>query len=378
MGTRNSDRAALDATWVSRAIALAAKADHSNSPNPMVGAIVLDAAGQPVGEGFNEKDGSAHAEIVALAQAGERARGGTMYLNLEPCAHLGRTPPCADALIAAGLARVVVSIEDPDRRVAGAGIGRLRSAGVQVDLGIEEVAGRRLNRFYLKHRSTGLPYVTAKFAMSLDGKIATAGGASRWITGDAARAEGHRMREAHDAVLVGVNTVITDDPQLTVRSHDARRQPLRVVVDSGLRIPLAARLLRDQEQASTLVATTAAAGPTAIAAIAATGAELVQLPAAGSPARVDLRALMELLGRRMILSVLAEGGAELNGGLFDAGLVDEVVAFLAPVVIGGAGAPSPVAGRGFATPAAGVHLALSQVARLGDDIVVRGDVHRDH
>ena len=360
-----------------RALQLAALADHATSPNPMVGAVVLDRGGRWAGQGYHRRAGEPHAEVLALAEAGPRAEGGTLYVSLEPCAHHGRTPPCTDAILAAGIRRVVAAIEDPDPKTRGRGLARLRDAGLQVEVGLEEAGARRLNRFYLKHRTTGLPFVTAKFAISLDGRIATAAGESRWITGEAARAEGHRLRQRHDAILVGAGTVLEDDPRLTNRLPGAARQALRVVLDSTLRIPAEAALLTGQGEAPTLVATTARAPEAAVAAVESAGAEVLRLPASGPRERVDLAALLEELGRRDLLSVLVEGGAEVHGAFFDAGLVDAVVAFVAPIVIGGERAPSAVGGAGVKTLSDALRLEDLEVTRLGDDLMLSGDVHRD-
>src|SRR6266852_4444092 len=239
----DSDRS-LDLHWTARALELALQADYRTSPNPMVGAVVVDAAGLMAGEGFHRRAGEPHAEEEALAAAGDRARNGTLYVNLEPCSHTHRAPSCAQALIDAGVRRVVVSMADPDERVRGAGLRLLESAGIETAIGVHEERALKLNEFYIKHRLSGRPFVTAKFAMSLDGKIATRTKESRWITGEEARAHGHRLRHRHDAVLVGINTVMTDDPELTARlDGEDLRQPLRVVVDSQLRIRQSARIV---------------------------------------------------------------------------------------------------------------------------------------
>ncbi len=353
-----------------RALELAAKAEHRTSPNPMVGAVVLDKEGRVAGEGFHQRAGEAHAERIALEAAGGRARGGTLYVTLEPCSHQGRTPPCVDAVIAAHVARVIVALEDPDRRVQGAGVSALRAVGIPVEVGVEAARASRLNEFYVKHRTAGLPFVTAKFAMSLDGKIATAGGESRWISGDVARAEAHRMRRAHDAILVGVNTVLKDDPELTARGEAGARQPLRVVVDSTLKTPTTARVAGP----NTLIATTSAASKKQTALLTQAHADVQTLPAAGGG--VDLAALLESLAARGILSVLAEGGGEVLGDLFDRGLVDKVVAFIAPAVIGGRGAPVAVTGHGVEVLAKATRLAEVEVQRMGADIMVSGYVQR--
>jgi diaminohydroxyphosphoribosylaminopyrimidine deaminase / 5-amino-6-(5-phosphoribosylamino)uracil reductase len=362
----DNDRS-VDLHWAARAIELARQADYRTSPNPMVGAVVLDSAGLVAGEGYHREAGHRHAEEEALEAAGERARDGTLYVNLEPCAHAHRTPSCAQAVIDAGTRRVVVSMIDPDERVRGAGLRMLESAGIETAVGVLEERASRLNEFYIKHRLTGRPFVTAKFAMSLDGKIATRAGESRWITGEEARAHSHRTRRAHDAILVGVNTVVADDPELTARIEgEDSRQPLRVVLDSQLKIRQSARIVG----ANTLIATTKAGRIGA--------AEVLRLPAAPD-GRVDLPALLDELGERGILSLLVEGGAEVHASFFAAGLVDKVHAYVAPRLIGGRGAPGPLGGEGVEHLAAATHLNQVDFVRLGDDLLITGyvDVHRD-
>jgi diaminohydroxyphosphoribosylaminopyrimidine deaminase / 5-amino-6-(5-phosphoribosylamino)uracil reductase len=363
--TENSQ--ALDQHWAARAIELARQAGFRTSPNPMVGAVVLDAEGRLAGEGYHRGPGLPHAEEEALAAAGSRARGGTIYVNLEPCTHEHRTPSCAQAVIAAGIRRVVVSMTDPDARVRGAGIRALRAAGAETVIGVHEPSAMRLNEFYVKHRLTGRPFVTAKFAMTLDGKIATRNGESRWITGQPARTHAHRLRHQHDAVLVGVNTVFADDPELTARldGEDAR-QPLRVVVDSNLRTPPSARVVG----ANTLIATTK---PGWLG-----SAEVVRLPATAS-GRVSLPDLLDELGRRRLLSVLVEGGAEIHAAFFGDDLVDKVHAYIAPRLIGGKDAPGPIAGLGIEHVADAIGLHEVDVSRLGDDLLISAyvDVHRN-
>jgi len=326
-----------------RALQLAARGDYRCSPNPMVGAVLLDADGALVGEGWHRRAGAEHAEAVALARAGGRARGGTAYVTLEPCPHQGRTPPCADALMRAGLRRVVVALRDPDVRVGGRGLERLRADGAEVVEGVLEPEAAALNRFYLKQRNTGLPFVTAKFAASLDGRIATRDGDSRWVTGEAARRHAHRLRHQHDAILVGAGTVLADDPQLSSRLPNAR-QPLRVVLSSGGRISASARALR--------------------------GEHLVD------DGR-DLPDLLRRLAGRGVLSVLVEGGGRVHGAFFDQELVDQVFAYLAPTVIGGSNATPAVVGLGAASVAAAWRLTGVRSVRLGRDLVISGYVHRD-
>jgi diaminohydroxyphosphoribosylaminopyrimidine deaminase / 5-amino-6-(5-phosphoribosylamino)uracil reductase len=366
LNRRDSDTN-LDLVWAARAIELARQADYRTSPNPMVGAIVLDSAGLMAGEGFHRQSGQMHAEEEALEAAGERARGGTLYVNLEPCSHVHRDLSCAQAVIDAGIRRVVVSMTDPDERVRGAGLRMLESAGIETAVGVLEDRATRLNEFYVKHRLTGRPFVTAKFAMSLDGKIATRTGESRWITGEEARAHAHLVRRAHDAILVGVNTVVVDDPELTARVEgEESRQPLRVVLDSRLRIRQSSRVVG----ANTLIATIKSGRVGA--------AEVLRLPAAPD-GRVALPGLLDELGNRGILSLLVEGGAEVHASFFSEGLVDKVHAYVAPRLVGGHSAPGPLGGQGIDHLNLATHLTDVDFVRLGDDLLISGyvDVHRD-
>ena len=357
----------VDLHWAAHAIDLARQADYRTSPNPMVGAVLVDAEGLMAGEGYHQLAGHPHAEEEALAAAGERARGATLYVNLEPCAHEHRSPSCAQALIDAGVRRVVVSMADPDERVRGAGLRLLQTAGIETAVGVHEERAHKLNEFYVKHRLTGRPFVTAKFAMSLDGKIATRTKESRWITGEEARVHAHRLRRMHDAILVGVNTVIDDDPELTVRiDGEESRQPLRVVVDSQLRIRQSAKIVG----ANTLIATTRQGRMGA--------AEVLRLPAAPD-GRVALPPLLDELGNRGLLSLLVEGGAEVHASFFAEGLVDKVYAYVAPRLIGGRDAPGPLGGTGVERLAETPQLRDLDYVRLGDDLLLTGyvDVHRD-
>jgi len=359
--------ASLDRHWSARALELALQADYRTSPNPMVGAVVLDSGGNLAGEGYHHRAGEPHAEQEALDAAGDQAQGGTLYVNLEPCAHLHRTPPCADAIILAGLKRVVISMSDPDERVRGAGIAKLQAAGIETVVGVHEERALLLNEFYVKHRLTGRPFVSAKFAMSLDGKIATRSGESRWITGEEARLHGHRLRHIHDAILVGVNTVISDDPELTTRlDGEEVRQPLRVVLDSQLRLRMSAKVVGP----NTLIATTRAGRMGA--------AEVLKLPAAPD-GRVALEPLLDELGKRGILSLLVEGGSEVHASFFANGLVDKVHAYIAPRLIGGRDAPGPLGGAGVERLAEAIPLRDMDATRLGADLLITGyvDVHRD-
>lgn len=371
-----ADATMADAAMMAAALQLARRAAGRTSPNPMVGAVVV-AGGAVVGQGYHAKAGQAHAEILALREAGDRGLGATLYITLEPCDHSARTGPCTEAILAAGVRRVVVAMIDPDPRVNGKGIARLRAAGVTVEVGVLEDEARRTNEFYLKHRRTGLPFVCLKWAMSLDGRIAADRTRATAITGAASRRYVHELRNLYDAVLVGAQTVVTDDPLLTCRfaaaSVPAPRNPLRVIVDSRLRTPLTARIIQDLSAAPTLIATTRAAPAERVEAMRQAGvAVLVQEREEGP---VDLRALMEELGRRGVLSVLIEGGGTVNGSALEAGLVDKVIGFVAPRLLGGAGAPSPVEtgppARAGAIPA-DRPLYRVIVRTFGDDIALEG------
>ena len=356
----------LDLHWSARALELALQADYRTSPNPMVGAVVLDRSGTLAGEGLHHRAGDPHAEQEALRVAGDLSAGGTLYVNLEPCAS-HRTPSCADAIIEAGLKRVVIAMSDPDERVRGGGIAKLRAAGIETVVGIHEDRAMRLNEFYVKHRVTGRPFVSSKFAMSLDGKIATRTGESHWITSDESRLHGHRLRHVHDAILVGVNTVIADDPELTTRLEGVdARQPLRVVLDSQLRLRMSARVVG----LNTLIATTRTGRMGA--------AEVVKFPAT-TDGRVALQPLLEELGRRGIISLLVEGGSEVHASFFQQGLVDKVYAYIAPRLIGGREAPAPLGGTGVERLAEAIPLRELDATRLGTDVLITGyvDVHRD-
>jgi diaminohydroxyphosphoribosylaminopyrimidine deaminase/5-amino-6-(5-phosphoribosylamino)uracil reductase len=359
-----------DIRMMEEALALAKRAAGRTSPNPLVGAVIA-VDGRVVGRGFHARAGEAHAEIVALRDAGERARGATLYVTLEPCAHAGRTGPCTEAVIAAGIRRVVVAMVDPDTQVNGRGIARFRDAGLHVEVGLLEAQARWTNEFFIKHRRTGMPFVTLKWAMSLDGKTAAEPGRPTTITGDEARRFAHTLRDTYDAVLVGVGTVLADDPQLTCRIP-AGRHPLRVVADSRLRTPRDAKVVRDVSQARTLIVTTSAAPRERVEELRAAGAEVLVQPYADD--RVDLRALLEELGRRGLLSVLVEGGGTLNASLLAGGLVDKVIALVAPTLLGGARAPTPVDGVRLPGLDPGIRLSSLAVHAVGDDLAIEGYV----
>ncbi len=352
------------------ALAEAEQALGWSSPNAAVGAVLVR-DGRVVGRGHTRPPGGDHAEVVALGAAGELARGATAYVTLEPCAHHGRTPPCTDALIAAGVTRVEYAIGDPDPQVDGRGAERLRAAGVDTRAGDGAAAAAQQLAGYLTHRRTGRPRVIAKFAASLDGRIASASGDSRWISGPETREWAHRERPKLDAIVVGSGTVVIDDPELTARpggTTAGAHQPLRVVVDTRGRTPRAARVLAGP--VPTLVATSERSPAAWRAEMEQAGAELVLLPEAGG--HVDPAALLDELGRRGVLTALVEGGGVLLGALFDRRLVDYVRAIIAPIVIGAASAPGAVAGCGAQRMAEAPRLTELTVERLGEDVLISG------
>lgn len=359
----------MTSSYMRRALDLAREALGSTSPNPSVGAVIVK-DGQIVGEGATQPPPGPHAEVVALQGAGERARGAALYVTLEPCPHFGRTPPCADAIIEAGIAEVRYAVGDPDPLVDGGGHGKLEAAGIAVHAGDGEAEARRINEAFFKHRTAGLPFVIAKFAASLDGRIAAASGDSRWVSGPETRAWAHALRTKIDAILVGSSTVVIDDPLLTARpgDKDAERQPLRVVVDSRGRTPPMARVLTGP--APTVVATVESAPAAWRDSLRAAGAEVTEFPALEG--RVDLEALLRELAQRDVLSVLVEGGGVILGSFFDRGLVDKVHAVIAPMIIGAEDAPAAVAGRGAYRMADALRLRYITVERLGGDVLVTG------
>jgi diaminohydroxyphosphoribosylaminopyrimidine deaminase/5-amino-6-(5-phosphoribosylamino)uracil reductase len=318
-----------DRRHMAEALRLAANGLYSTSPNPRVGCVIVR-DGAAVGAGWHEKTGGPHAEVLALRAAGERARGATAYVSLEPCSHHGRTPPCADALIAAGVARVVAAMQDPNPGVAGSGYAALRTAGIEVESGLMEDEARELNLGFVARMRRGRPWVRMKIAASLDGRTALANGRSQWLTGPEARRDGHAWRARACAVLTGIGTVRDDDPRLNVREVQTPRQPLRVVVDSRLQLPLAAQLL---DGGRVLVAA-AVEDRGAIAALQDRGAEVVLLPNARG--KVELAELMRELARRELNEVHVEAGFKLNGSLLADGLVDELLVYLAPSILGDA------------------------------------------
>ncbi|THD85826.1 bifunctional diaminohydroxyphosphoribosylaminopyrimidine deaminase/5-amino-6-(5-phosphoribosylamino)uracil reductase RibD [Aliigemmobacter aestuarii] len=361
---------------MAHALALAARGLGNTWPNPAVGCVILAGGaetggpdrGRIVGRGFTQPGGRPHAERLALDMAGAAARGGTAYVTLEPCAHHGKTPPCAEALIAAGVARVVTALTDPDPRVAGKGHAMLRAAGIAVTEGVMEDAARRLNAGFLKRVTRGLPFVTLKMAATLDGRIATASGESRWLTGSGARRAVHAMRMRHDAVMVGAGTARADDPDLTVRDIGARHQPVRIVIDSRLAHSPDSRLGRSARDVPIWMLHSPDAPAPSRAAWAATGAELIEVPA--QDGRVDLRAALGALAGRGLTRVLCEGGGQLASALVGAGLVDELAVYHAGCLIGAEGAPV-LGPLGIGPLADAPRPRLLDVTALGPDALTR-------
>lgn len=358
-----------DEAYMADALKIAANARGRTSPNPLVGAVVVR-DGRIVGQGWHRKAGTPHAEIHALNMAGELARGATVYVTLEPCAHYGRTGPCAKALVEAGVKRVVVAMVDPNPQVAGKGIKILEDAGIEVKVGILEKQARALNRVFLKWITTGKPYVIMKTAMSLDGKIATSTGQSQWITNEKSRQWVHELRDICDGILVGINTVLKDNPSLTTRLPGGNgKNPIPIVLDSRARIPLDSKLVADGK-APLIVAVSEAAPPERIDALEAAGVEIIK---AGSE-QVDIDKLLRELGERKVTSVLVEGGGQVNYSFLQAGAVDEVLAFVAPMMIGGRDALTPVEGAGFDQLSSAVRLRDVSVEMLDGDILINGYV----
>jgi diaminohydroxyphosphoribosylaminopyrimidine deaminase/5-amino-6-(5-phosphoribosylamino)uracil reductase len=321
---------AADREFMEQALELAGRGLNTTTPNPRVGSVIVR-DGTIVGTGWHEKAGMPHAEVLALKAAGARSRGATLYVNLEPCSHHGRTPPCVDAIIEAGVKRVVAAIQDPNPKVAGAGFAKLRAAGIAVERGLMEEEARELNIGFFARMTRGRPWMRMKIAASLDGRTALANGKSQWITGEAARQDGHRWRARACALLTGVGTVRDDDPQLNVRGVDTPRQPLKIVVDSKFETSPSARLLKEGK---TLVVG-AVNDAKRIASLKKAGAEVVIIPNDGG--KVELFKLMQELARRELNEIHVEAGTKLNGSLLQAGVVDELLVYLAPSVIGDSG-----------------------------------------
>ena len=362
-----SSRSDRERRYLRLACRLARKAAGRTSPNPIVGAVLVR-GGKIVGTGYHRKAGGDHAEIVALKAAGTKAKGATLYITLEPCSHYGRTPPCADALVRAGIKTVVAGMSDPNPRVAGRGFTKLRRAGIKVQVGVCEAECRQSLEAFSKFITRRVPFVTLKLAATLDGKIATASGDSRWISGAASRARVHRWRNEMDAVLVGVETVRADDPQLTCRLAGGRN-PFRVVLDSRLRISLTAQLLRQKDSEKTIIATTVKASAAKIRAVEALGAQVWPLPARDD--RIAWQPLLKKLAAQGVVSVLIEGGAAVAASALKNNIVDKVEFFYAPKIVGGDGR-AMIGALAISKMARAIQLQNLTMCRSGDDVWVTG------
>jgi len=359
--------------YMQQALSLAKLALGEVSPNPAVGALVVK-DGEIIGQGYTQPPGCSHAEVMALNQAGGKASGGVLYVTLEPCCHHGRTPPCTQAIIAAGIAEVHVAMLDPNPLVSGKGESELAREDIKTYVGEHEDEAKEINEAYTKFITTGMPFVTAKFAVSLDGKIATKGGDSQWISGDEARKYVHYLRYTADAIMTGANTVIADDPHLTCRyggkGGEVKKQPLRVIVDGRGRTPPTAQVFSEPGKA--LLATGKSFEPEKKESFTKAGAELLELPL--GEGLVDLERLLKTLGERDVTSILVEGGGVLLGSLFDHKLIDKVIAFIAPIIIGGEEAKAAVAGRGVDKVIDAIKLERVKVEKSGEDLMISGYV----
>ncbi|MGD0516310.1 MAG: bifunctional diaminohydroxyphosphoribosylaminopyrimidine deaminase/5-amino-6-(5-phosphoribosylamino)uracil reductase RibD [Thermoguttaceae bacterium] len=362
----------LDLWHIRRALELAANGQGYVEPNPMVGCVIARGA-EIIGEGWHRRFGGPHAEVEALRLAGPRAAGATLYVTLEPCSHYGKTPPCTKAVLASGIRRAVVAMKDPFPQVAGCGLAELQAAGVEVEVGVLEFEARRLNAPYLKLLESGRPWIIAKWAMSLDGKIATAGGESRWISNEKSRELVHKLRGRMDAIIVGRETALSDDPLLTARPPGPRTA-LRVVLDSQALLSPDSQLVRTAAEVPVLVAAGSEASASNCRRLGDAGCEVFECPGKTHIGR--LHSLLEELGRRRMTNVLVEGGGRVLGSFFDARQIDEVHAFIAPKIIGGSQARVPFAGGGIARMSEALCIDVPEIEQIGDDVYVHGRVKK--
>ena len=360
-----------DEQWMKRVLRLAEKGRGRTSPNPMVGALLVK-GGRVIGEGYHARAGEPHAEILALGQAGKKAKGATLYLNLEPCTHYGRTPPCAPQVIKAGLKRVVVGMEDPNPQVKGRGVESLRRAGLEVELGILERQCQRLNEAFCKYIVVKEPFVILKAAATLDGKIATRDGDSKWITGEAARRLVHRLRDQSDGVVVGIETILKDNPLLTARIRGAR-DPFRIILDSRLRIPEEAHVI-EASPSKTIIATTGGISKEKAERLAEKGVQILVFDSIEG--RVNLKACLRRLAEMGMMNLLVEGGSQVNGSFLDQGLVDKLFLFLSPKLIGDRQAPGIFGGRGVRSLKKAIMISELRMRKVGGDILFEGYIQR--
>ncbi len=367
-------KAFSDEYFMRLALSLARKGLGRTSPNPAVGAVVVR-GNKIVGRGFHHRAGGPHAEILALRQAGKKARGATLYLNLEPCDHFGRTPPCTRAILDAGIRRVVAGMKDPNPLVSGKGLSRLKREGIKAEVGVLEKECRELNAPFRKYITTGTPFTVLKAAISIDGRVGTESGDSRWISSPESRSYVHRLRSRSDAVMVGIGTVLKDDPLLNVRLPGKvdHPQPLRVVLDSRLRLPLRSRLVETAGQYRTLAVTTPAAPRSRVERLGKAGVEVLVMKG-DAKGKVGLRGLMRELGRRGISTVLLEGGPTLHASALAEKIVDGLLIFIAPKIIGGEKAPGMIGGEGCRRIGDALPLQISAVRRMGGDLLIEGEM----
>ncbi|HLS08000.1 bifunctional diaminohydroxyphosphoribosylaminopyrimidine deaminase/5-amino-6-(5-phosphoribosylamino)uracil reductase RibD [Lentibacillus sp.] len=359
-----------DEYYMQLALNLAKSVSGQTSPNPPVGSVVIK-NGDILGFGAHLKAGEAHAEVHALQMADEKAKDATIYVTLEPCSHHGKTPPCADLIIEKGISRAVIAVTDPNEKVAGRGIEKLRTAGIRVELGVLQKEAMAVNRAFFHYTRTKMPYVTVKSAVSLDGKTATHTGDSKWITGEAARRDVHHYRHMHDAILVGVNTVINDNPSLTTRLPNGGKNPLRIILDTDLRTPLDANVVTDGEADTWIITGTHISKERTAPFIKNTGVSIIPLDS------LDPGTVLKYLGSKRIMSLFVEGGAAVNGSFLESGKINQLVQYMAPKLIGGKDAPSSIAGTGFKTMAETLSLAITNVEMIGEDIKIIAEPRKD-
>jgi len=359
-----------DIKYMQRALNLAARAKGRTSPNPMVGAVIVK-GDEIIGEGYHRKAGTAHAEVIALRAAGEDARGATLYVTLEPCSHYGRTPPCANAVIAAGIKRIVIACLDPNPLVSGRGLNILKQAGIDITTGVLQEEARRLNEAFFKYIQFKTPFIILKVAMTLDGKIATSTGDSRWISSEASRQYVHELRNTCDAIMVGIGTVLKDDPMLNTRLEQPEtRNPIRVIIDSRLELPLQSKIVRSAKDQRTIVFCHEQAEKDKIKLLKQNDIEVIMI--AGSMDKLRLEEVFRVLGEREIMSILVEGGGEINGYLVENRLIDKIHCFIAPKLVGGRDAPTPVGGEGVPVLTDALPVKLMEVTRFENDVLITG------
>jgi len=360
----------IDEQYMQRAIELASKAKGKTSPNPLVGAVIVK-DGKIIGEGYHQKAGTPHAEIHALHMAEDNAAGATLYVTLEPCCHYGKTPPCTEAIINARIKNVVMAVLDPNPKVAGGGLKILQEAGIHTEVGVLEEEAVRMNEVFLKYMKTGMPFTAVKTAMTLDGKIAAYSGDSRWITGEDSRKYVHQLRNTYDAILVGIGTVLADDPQLNTRLEiEDSRNPVRIIIDGNLELPIDSKIARSSKIQPTIVFTGMKVDQEKVEALGSLGLEIIRL--ATRDGIIPLVNVMRELADREIISVLVEGGSEINASLIKDGLLDKAYWFIAPKIIGGRKAPSPVGGEGCELMKDAWGLKIDEVMMFENDLLITG------